>query len=52
MKCVNCKQTIPETSKVCPYCKFDIVNNILENMNIIFYNCFIVKRVIYEMCKL
>lgn len=23
MKCVNCKQTIPETSKVCPYCKND-----------------------------
>ena len=23
IKCVNCKQTIPETSKVCPYCKND-----------------------------
>lgn len=23
MKCVNCKQTIPETSVICPYCKND-----------------------------
>lgn len=23
MKCVNCKQTIPATSKICPYCKND-----------------------------